>query len=72
MKPIPLRTQLILVAAGYVAVLAMAGALVLVRYMQYVHHPDDAAAAARDVGGRRSCARKQQRIFFFFRRRLPA
>ena len=41
MKPIILRMQLILVAAGYVAVLAM----VFMRYMQYVHHPEDTAAA---------------------------
>jgi hypothetical protein len=45
MKPISLRTQLILVAAGYAAVLAAAAALVFGRYMLYVTHPQDAAAA---------------------------
>lgn len=45
MKPISLRTQLILVAAGYAAVLATAAAMVFGRYLLYVTHPQDAAAA---------------------------
>ncbi len=45
MKPIPLRVQLMLVAAGYAAVLAAAAWMVLVRYLQYVNHPQDVAAA---------------------------
>jgi hypothetical protein len=45
MKSLSLRTQLILVAAGYAAALAIAAALVVVRYMVYVTHPQDAAAA---------------------------
>jgi hypothetical protein len=45
MKPIPLRTQLGLVAAFYVVVLAAAALLVYVRYLLYVNHPQDAAAA---------------------------
>ena len=45
MKPIPLRVQLMLVAAGYAAVLAAAALMVLVRYLQYVNHPQDVAAA---------------------------
>ena len=39
MMPVPLRVQLILVAAGYVAVLALAALLVYVRHLQYVNHP---------------------------------
>jgi hypothetical protein len=45
MKPIPLRAQLGLVAAGYAVVLATAAFLVFARYMLYVNHPGDAAAA---------------------------
>jgi hypothetical protein len=44
MEPIPLRVQLRLVAASYAAVLAVAGALIVGRYLQYVWHPDDVAA----------------------------
>jgi len=44
MNPIPLRVQLRLVAAGYAAVLAVAAALIVARYLQYVRHPDDVAA----------------------------
>lgn len=44
MKPIPYRVQLRLVAAGYAAVLAIAAALIVMRYLQYVRHPDDVAA----------------------------
>jgi len=36
MKPIPLRIQLDVVAAGYAGVLATATVLVAVRYLQYV------------------------------------
>jgi len=39
MKPIPYRVQLRLVAAGYAAVLAIAVALIVARYLQYVLHP---------------------------------
>jgi len=46
MKPVPLRVQLILVAAGYVAVLAIATLLVYGRHMQYVNHPEEAVAAS--------------------------
>ena len=45
MKPIPLRVQLGLVAAGYAVVLATAGMLVFARHMLYVNHPADVAAA---------------------------
>jgi hypothetical protein len=45
MKPIPLRVQLGLVAAGYGVVLATAAMLVLARHMLYVNHPQEAAAA---------------------------
>jgi len=45
MKAIPLRVQLILVAASYAAVLATATVLVLGRYILYVRHPQDIAAA---------------------------
>jgi hypothetical protein len=45
MKPIPLRTQLLLVAAFYAVVLMAAAALVFMRYMLYVNHPQDVAAA---------------------------
>jgi len=45
MKSIPLRTQLVLVAAFYAVVLATAALLVFVRHLQYVLHPEDAAAA---------------------------
>jgi len=45
MKPISLRVQLGLVGAGYVSVVAIAGALIFARYMVYVNHPQDAAAA---------------------------
>src|SRR5579871_5653046 len=45
MKPIPLRIQLGVVAAGYAGVLATATVLVSMRYMQYVNHPQDVAAA---------------------------
>ncbi len=45
MKPIPLRAQLGLVAAGYAGVLATAAFLVYMRHLLYVNHPDDVAAA---------------------------
>jgi hypothetical protein len=45
MKSVPLRVQLLLVAAGYVGVLAIAALLVYERHMQYVNHPEEAAAA---------------------------
>jgi len=44
MNPIPYRVQLRLVAASYLAVLAIAVALIVVRYLQYVRHPEDVAA----------------------------
>jgi hypothetical protein len=44
MNPIPWRVQLRLVAASYAAVVAIAVFLIVVRYLQYVRHPDDAAA----------------------------
>ena len=46
MKPIPLRTQLGLVAASYAVVLATAALLVYVRHLQYVNHPEDVAASS--------------------------
>jgi hypothetical protein len=46
MKPIPLRAQLGLVAAGYAAVLATATLLVYARHLQYVNHPEDVAASS--------------------------
>ena len=51
MKPIPMRWKLSLVAAGYALVLATAMALLFVRHMQYVNHPDDAAAAGGMYAG---------------------
>jgi hypothetical protein len=45
MKPIPLQTQLRLVAAFYAVVLATAALLVYARHLLYVLHPEDAAAA---------------------------
>jgi hypothetical protein len=45
MKPIPLRTQVRLVAAGYAVVLVTAALLVYMRHLLYVNHPQDAAAA---------------------------
>jgi hypothetical protein len=51
MKPVPLRVQLILVAAGYVAVLVIAAALVYARHLQYVHHPEEASAASGMYAG---------------------
>jgi hypothetical protein len=45
MKPIPLRTQLRLVAAGYAVVLAIAALLVYQRHLLYLNHPEDVAAA---------------------------
>jgi len=45
MKPIPLRTQLGLVAVFYAGVLTLAALLVLLRHLQYVNHPADAVAA---------------------------
>jgi hypothetical protein len=51
MKPVPLRVQLILVAAGYVAVLAIATLLIYARHMQYVNHPEEAAAASGMYAG---------------------
>lgn len=44
MNPIPYRVQLRLVAASYAAVLAIAALLIVVRYLQYVRHPEDVAA----------------------------
>lgn len=42
MGPISLRTKLILVSAGYAAVLSISTFLVVWRYLQYRWHPDDA------------------------------
>jgi hypothetical protein len=53
MKSVPLRVQLLLVAAGYVGVLAIAALLVYERHMQYVNHPEEAAGGGRDVSRRR-------------------
>jgi len=44
MEPIPYRVQLRMVAAGYAAVLTIAVGLIVMRYLQYVRHPDDVAA----------------------------
>src|SRR6266576_3908643 len=46
MKPVPLRVQLILVAAGYVAVLAIATVLIYERHMQNVNHPEEVVASS--------------------------
>jgi hypothetical protein len=46
MKPVPLRVQLILVAAGYAAVLAIATVMVYARHMQYVNHPEEVVASS--------------------------
>jgi hypothetical protein len=42
MKPIPWRTQLGAVAAGYAIVVLVAAALLFARHIQYVTHPADA------------------------------
>lgn len=39
-----LRTRLYLVAGAYAAVIALSAALIVLRYLQYVTHPQDAAA----------------------------
>src|ERR1700687_4803689 len=44
MDKIPYRVQLRLVAASYAAVVAIAVGLIVVRYLQYVRHPEDVAA----------------------------
>ena len=46
-----MRGQLLLVAAGYAVVLAISAALVFIRYMQYVEHPQDVAAAGGMYAG---------------------
>lgn len=46
MRGIPWRVQLGLVAACYAAVLTLAAALVIERYLQYVRHPEDVAASS--------------------------
>ena len=51
MKAVPLRVQLILVAAGYVAVLAIAALMLFARHMQYVNHPEEVAAASGMYAG---------------------
>jgi hypothetical protein len=51
MRAITLRTQLGLVAATYAAVLASACALVVMRYLLYVRHPEEAAAAGGMYAG---------------------
>lgn len=43
MKPIPWRTPLGAVAAGYAIALLIAAALLFARHIQYVTHPNDAA-----------------------------
>jgi len=45
MNPEALRLQLILVTAAYVCVLAFSSVLVVLRYLQYIIHPNDVAAA---------------------------
>jgi len=50
MNSIPLRVQLGIVAAIYVAVVAVSGILVALRYLQYVRHPQDVAAAGGMYG----------------------
>ena len=45
MRPVSLRGQLTLVAAGYAVVLAFGSMLVVQRYLLYVRHPEDVAAA---------------------------
>ena len=44
MMRIPWRLQLVLVACGYLSVLAIAATLIVVRYFQYATHPADVAA----------------------------
>jgi hypothetical protein len=51
MKPIPLRAQLGLVAAGYAAVLVTAALLVYARHLLYVNHAAEAAAAGGMYAG---------------------
>jgi hypothetical protein len=45
MKLIPLRTQLVLVAAFYAVVIAAAALLLFVRHLQYVYYPGAVAAS---------------------------
>jgi hypothetical protein len=45
MQPLSLRTQLNWVAVAYAAVVAFSTALVIMRYLLYVTHPEDVAAA---------------------------
>jgi hypothetical protein len=46
-----MRVQLGVVAAGYAGVLAIATVLIVIRYMQYVEHPQDVAAAGGMYAG---------------------
>jgi hypothetical protein len=45
MQPSPSRLGLILVAAGYAAVVAFSALLIFWRYLQYLRNPQDAASA---------------------------
>jgi len=50
-NPIPWRTQLRLVWAGYAAVAMVSAGLVFIRYLQYVRNPAEAAAASGMYAG---------------------
>ena len=50
MKPIPLRGQLLLVAAVYAVVMGISAAMLFARHMLYVEHAADAAAAGGMYG----------------------
>jgi hypothetical protein len=51
MKSIPLRTQLVLVAAFYAVVFAIAVLLVYVRHLQYVYYPEAVASGGMYAAG---------------------
>src|SRR5579864_622309 len=67
MDKIPYRVQLRLVAASYAAVLTVAVGLIVMRYLQYVLHPDDVAA----YGGMWAVGDMMLELFIFFLFMVP-
>ena len=51
MDSAPSRMGLTLVASGYAAVVVISTALIYLRYLQYVRHPDDVAASSGMYAG---------------------
>lgn len=51
MNSAPSRVGLRVAATGYAAVLAVSAALIYMRYLQYVRHPDDVAASGGMYAG---------------------